>query len=435
MKLALVLLGALLHLTCARTNIYQTGRRDKQQHPDPAVHEKNALPRAFAQRAGAAELAFPKPPPRSPGNRLAGQEAPRRGQYSINLGGPTAAPKTTAAVQVDWPWSGRSAPTEAPQVLVATVMTTITKFAVMTSTVTNNIIELLTRTETETEFFTRHSTRTVQVITTSTTRLTHTTTQMKTETSTIFSLVPYTITEVETLTRTIENVILTTFTIPASTIHKTHFSTLTQSAQTVTMTEFLQPMIETIGVETVMMTETVTTASVETVTVTLEPPPQPLPLKLINQQLPSQEAVEADFEEVSPSLFERLLEGNIPDIVDAETAQYNGDEEAPEESWYLDGSFTAVPEEVLEENNEPIDDPEVNAEEEYPSAEPVQEEDFEFVSELPTGAEVLGEDNAEEDQEQPSDSAQIEPEVQRRVQAAIQQWPFMAAGQRAGRVY
>lgn len=201
------------------------------------------------------------------------------------------------------------------------------------------------------------------------------------------------------------------------------------------MTEFLQPMIETIGVETVMMTETVTTASVETVTVMLEPPPQPLPLKLINQQLPSQEAVEADFEEVSPSLFERLLEGNIPDIVDAETAQYNGDEEAPEESWYLDGSFTAVPEEVLEENNEPIDDPEVNAEEEYPSAEPVQEEDFEFVSELPTGAEVLGEDNAEEDQEQPSDSAQIEPEVQRRVQAAIQQWPFMAAGQRAGRVY
>lgn len=171
--------------------------------------------------------------------------------------------KTTIASIADWPWSGRqtaSTAEHAPTVLVATVMTTMTKYAVLISTITTSIVELITSTTTETETLTRHSTRTIQTVTTVTNRLTTTRTNTSTETSTEFQLVPYTVTEVETLTETTEKVLLTTFTMPASTLHKTHWSTWTQPAATVTLTQALQPIYETVGTETTTVYSTVSIA-------------------------------------------------------------------------------------------------------------------------------------------------------------------------------
>jgi hypothetical protein len=324
-------------------------------------------------------------------------------------------------------------------------MTTITKFAVLTSTVTNNIIELITRTETETESITRHSTRTIQIVSTSTTRLTVSTTETRTVTSTTYSLVPYTITEVETQTRTIENVILTTFTIPASTIHKTHYSTLTQSAHTVTMTELLQPMIETVATETVFATTTVTTASVETVTVKVD---VPIPVKLVEEE-PS---YADDRQYVSPSEFERLfdsdLQVDVPLPADAgqqaaeERTEHTKHTEHTEQDGLVGEDTLAVSEDGTSvegaaagstmQQSETQHSADLN---DYPVASSEQSAAFEFVSHLPSGAEVINPHVTEA--EESSEEAETEtPVADRRVLAALQHWPFMGAAQRAGgRIY
>lgn len=197
------------------------------------------------------------------------QGAAVRGQQVMGYRGfmaSTATPTPTAtiaAAAVNWPWSnagggagGGSTGTEQPHVLVATVLTTITKYSVLMSTVTANYLEIRTETTTETETMTRHSTRTIQVVSTQISKFTLTKTTTETDTTTEYSLVPFTITEVETMTETYENVILTTYTIPASTILKTVWSTSTLPAATVKMTEYLQPLIETVSTETIFRTET-----------------------------------------------------------------------------------------------------------------------------------------------------------------------------------
>ncbi len=233
--------------------------------------EKNAVRR---NQAGTFQQS-PFSPNRPAGRaRFPERQAGQRGAYTPNFGPATPAATamvgktTTFASAAAYPWAGKQASTEsAPHVLVATVMTTITKYAVLTSTLTNNIIELMTTTQTETETLTRHSTRTIQVISTQTTKFTITRTSTETETTTQYELVPYTITEIETMTKTIENVVLTTFTIPASTIHKTLWSTSTLLAATVTLTEVMQPFVETVATETWTVYATSTVNSVKTVTV------------------------------------------------------------------------------------------------------------------------------------------------------------------------
>jgi len=456
MKLSLLLLGALHQILCAKPNIYQTGKRDKND--SQFVHgvvEKNAIPpqRRAVNEAGTFQQQLQQQQQSGiRANRVAGnnpiqRQNAGRAQFSPNFGGAgtsTAAPKTTLAVAADWPWSGRQAPTEAssPQVLVATVMTTVTKFAVLTSTVTNNMIELITRTETETEMLTRHSTRTVQVVTTSTSRMTLTNTETRTETSTTYSLVPYTITEVETQTRTIENVILTTFTIPASTIHKTHFSTIVQSAQTVTMTEFLQPMIETIATETLIETQTVTTASVQTVTVKVEVPvtvtvvPEPEDGRVFLSPSQFEELFDSDLQADVPLPSATEVIADVAEPIQALEAEselegYPSDGQEmltdADQEWPVDGSFSA---QELQEDEDLSHYADLN---DYPVAQDEQEATFEFVSRLPSGAEILDYENTNLEEQPQVEAAKIAPD--RHVQAAMQQWPFMATSQRAGRVY
>jgi len=298
-------------------------------------------------------------------------------------------------------------------------MTTITKFAVLTTTLTNNIVELLTSTETETETVTRHSTRTVQVVTTQTNRYTFTKSITETETSTTFSLVPYTITEVETMTRTIESTILTTFTIPASTIHKTIFSTVTEKGKVTTMTEYLQPLIETIATETIMATETKTTATTETVIMTVHVP-------VAKQE--TEPEIEGDYRiyDYDPVLLEDLYDESIDQagvetVMQVEIEQDGFEIEADEEEMVEASNPEETMETVQGDDEEDASTPmtisaDIN---DYPVSQSIMQEEFEFVSQLPSGAELLnGDDSMETGQEAPADTKII---------AAIQRSPFMAA--------
>lgn len=421
MKISFVLVGIFLQILDAhRPNIY-----NDYYDQEPEAFEKNALPRnpvggrgsplpKSSQAVGGHNVAgtFQRGAPFS-GNRGAAaggarQPAPR-GQFQPNFANQVAT-KTAAPPVADWPWSGKASQQEAaPQVLVATIMTTITKFAVLTSTVTNNIVELITQTETETEMITRHSTRTVQVPTTLTQRFTLTKSFTETETSTTFSLVPFTITEVETQTRTIENVILTTFTMPASTLHKTIFSTLTETAKTVTMTEYLQPLIETIAVETIMMTETITSAAVRTVTVEIEKQPLVKMEEVSNQieynyedDLNSQEYQEY-FDEYYGSQNDNVEEVNA-EVVDENVDEVVVSEYPSEPQQEDDGEF-------VEQSDHLADI------ESYPVSREDQLAEFEFVSHLPSGADII--------------EVEAKPAVEERVLAAIQHSSFMATNKLA----
>lgn len=410
MKISFVLVGIFLQILEAhRPNIYAAN-----YDQEPEAFEKNALPiggrgtplpksnPAGHNAAGTFQRGTPFSGNRGAAAGGAKQPAPR-GQFQPNFANQVAT--KTAAPVADWPWSGKAPQQEAaPQVLVATIMTTITKFAVLTSTVTNNIVELITQTETETEMITRHSTRTVQVPTTLTQRFTLTKSFTETETSTTFSLVPFTITEIETQTRTIENVILTTFTMPASTLHKTIFSTLTESAKTVTMTEYLQPLIETIAVETVTQTETFTSSAVRTVTVEVEKTPQAKIEEPVDQ-------LEYNYEDdLNSQEYQEFFDqyyGSQEDILEEELVSSVPIQEETVKSEPLET-------ESVEQENSLVEVSESHADlNSYPVSQEEQHLEFEFVSHLPSGADVI-------EVEAPK------PVAEERVLAAIQHSPFMA---------
>lgn len=185
-------------------------------------------------------------------------------QRPINAGPLEALPKPPIRPKQSGRWWPGAVPnkttstTAGPQVLVATIMTTITNYSTIYSTTTNNIYQTLTSFRTESTTITRHSTRTIQLTTTETTKTTITRTSTETSTTVEYSLVPFTITEVETKTETTESLTISTYVVPASTIHSTVWKTTTPPASTLVITEFMQALIDTTVTEYATITQTAT---------------------------------------------------------------------------------------------------------------------------------------------------------------------------------